>query len=322
MPQTNIATTRSTQGRPRPPHRLLDAGALIFSAESGVSYRIGRMLGEGGFGQVLPRPPRLADRPPSCRPRSASRSARVSDALAARGLLRPGRRTATRAPSASTTPSRCSAREPRARVLYCLVARVRLSTATSAPSSQRHPASDGREAGRPPRDRPASARSSGKLHRGQMLHRDLTPLNVFVCERRQLEARRLRHRPAAERPARRHGAARSTRTMVAERHFLAATAPEVADARRRVSGGAAARPCSSRATRRDRVTPRPRFAYLAVQRSPEGDRATAASASAASATRRADELIAALHAGLRRPRSRAGAAQSLKKACTSRSPAS
>jgi serine/threonine protein kinase len=24
----------------------------------------------------------------------------------------------------------------------------------------------------------------GKLHRGQMLHRDLTPLNVFVCEGR------------------------------------------------------------------------------------------------------------------------------------------
>ena len=27
----------------------------------------------------------------------------------------------------------------------------------------------------------------GKLHRGQMLHRDLTPLNVFVCEGRRLK---------------------------------------------------------------------------------------------------------------------------------------
>ena len=27
----------------------------------------------------------------------------------------------------------------------------------------------------------------GKLHRGQLLHRDLTPLNVFVCEGRQLK---------------------------------------------------------------------------------------------------------------------------------------
>jgi serine/threonine-protein kinase len=27
----------------------------------------------------------------------------------------------------------------------------------------------------------------GKLHRGQMLHRDLTPLNVFVCDRRRLK---------------------------------------------------------------------------------------------------------------------------------------
>ena len=27
----------------------------------------------------------------------------------------------------------------------------------------------------------------GKLHRGQMLHRDLTPLNVFVCDGRRLK---------------------------------------------------------------------------------------------------------------------------------------
>src|SRR5262249_10943247 len=27
----------------------------------------------------------------------------------------------------------------------------------------------------------------GKLHRGQMLHRDLTPMNVFVCEPRRLK---------------------------------------------------------------------------------------------------------------------------------------
>src|SRR6185436_2991449 len=27
----------------------------------------------------------------------------------------------------------------------------------------------------------------GKLHRGQMLHRDLTPLNVFVCDDRRLK---------------------------------------------------------------------------------------------------------------------------------------
>ncbi len=27
----------------------------------------------------------------------------------------------------------------------------------------------------------------GKLHRGQLLHRDLTPLNVFVCDGRRLK---------------------------------------------------------------------------------------------------------------------------------------
>src|SRR4029434_6077894 len=27
----------------------------------------------------------------------------------------------------------------------------------------------------------------GKLHRGQLLHRDLTPMNVFVCESKRLK---------------------------------------------------------------------------------------------------------------------------------------
>ena len=34
---------------------------------------------------------------------------------------------------------------------------------------------------------PASWRCWSRLHRGQLLHRDLTPLNVFVCEGRQLK---------------------------------------------------------------------------------------------------------------------------------------
>ena len=40
----------------------------------------------------------------------------------------------------------------------------------------------------------------GKLHRGQLLHRDLTPLNVFVCEKSRLKLGDFGIVATAERP--------------------------------------------------------------------------------------------------------------------------
>ncbi len=78
----------------------------------------------------------------------------------------------------------------------------------------------------------------GKLHRGQMLHRDLTPMNVFVCDGVCLEARRLRHREPSERPAR-HRRKHAEPVGRSERHPLGRGA-QVADARRRLPGRPAA----------------------------------------------------------------------------------
>jgi serine/threonine-protein kinase len=102
------ATTRTASGGHRRPHAvLLHEGQLVYSVESGLSYRIGRMLGAGGFGQVF---------------------------------------LATREGRSTTVPE-----------TLC----VKVST-----------------------------RMDGWLREayfGQLLHRDLTPLNVFVCDAHRLK---------------------------------------------------------------------------------------------------------------------------------------
>ena len=48
------ATTRAATGAPLiAAGTYLSAGQVVHSVESGLSYRIGRLLGAGGFGQVF-----------------------------------------------------------------------------------------------------------------------------------------------------------------------------------------------------------------------------------------------------------------------------
>ena len=94
----------------------------------------------------------------------------------------------------------------------------------------------------------------GKLHRGQLLHRDLTPMNVFVCDGRRLK---LGDFGIVRQQSDRRGitAQHDERADGAERHPRRRRA-EVAGARRRLSGRAAARRCWSRATRARASAPR------------------------------------------------------------------
>ena len=64
----------------------------------------------------------------------------------------------------------------------------------------------------------------GKLHRGQLLHRDLTPLNVFVCDGRQLK---LGDFGIVQQQSDRRGiTARTMNALTAPSDILAGTAPK------------------------------------------------------------------------------------------------
>src|SRR5262249_31998391 len=64
----------------------------------------------------------------------------------------------------------------------------------------------------------------GKLHRGQLLHRDLTPVNVFVCEGRQLKLGDFGI--ARQQTSHRGITARTMNAFTAPSEFLAGAAPK------------------------------------------------------------------------------------------------
>ena len=211
---------------------LLIPNQLIASPETGLRYRIERLLGAG---RLRPGLSRHAARPLADGARDGlHQGQRAHRRLAARGLLRPAaRRPSARDPRLRRVPA--DARRT-ARVLYCLALEYARHGDLSAFLAAHRQARGRRRGAR--REIAGILQVLGKLHRGQLLHRDLTPLNVFVCDGRTPQARRLRHRPAAERPARHHRA-HDERADGAERHPRRRRA-EVAGARRRLSGRAAA----------------------------------------------------------------------------------
>ena len=176
------ATTRATSSIHVP---AVDAGQLlaptqvIFSPETKLQYRIERMLGAGGFGQAY-----LATR----RGRSATIPEQVCIKVSARidgwlreayfGLLLDGH------PRAVRVFDRFPLMRADGQVLYYLALEYACHGDLSAHLQQ---------AGRKWTE--AAARREiagilevlGKLHRGQLLHRDLTPMNVFVCDGRRLK---------------------------------------------------------------------------------------------------------------------------------------
>ena len=178
----SAAITR-TATAPRVPVRRgehwLRIGQVITSPETQLRYEIERLLGEGGFGQVY-----LA--------RRLSRSTLVPEIVCIKishridgwlreayfGQLLDGHPRAIRV--FDTFPILEGDRS----IAYCLALEYASQGDLSAFLKRR---------ARPWPE--ASARREiagildvlGKLHRGQMLHRDLTPMNVFVCDDRRLK---------------------------------------------------------------------------------------------------------------------------------------
>ncbi len=176
------ATTRLTRSLRVPIQRgpnLLAPGQVIVSTETELQYSIERLLGEGGFGQVY-----LAKRlgRSSIVPEVVciKVSARIDGWLreAYFGLLLDDHPRAIRV--FDTFPLMRAERG----ILYCLALEYARHGDLSA-FLERARASWPEATAR--REIAGILEVLGKLHRGQMLHRDLTPLNVFVCDRQRLK---------------------------------------------------------------------------------------------------------------------------------------
>jgi len=182
LKNASAATTRSaTSVRVRfdRARHLLAPAQVITSPETLIEYRIERLLGEGGFGQVY-----LATRlgRSSVVPEIVciKVSARIDGWLreAYFGQLLHGHPRAIRV--FDTFPLM----RPDGQALYCLTLEYARHGDLSAflshtPRGWPEPAARREIAG--------ILEVLGKLHRGQALHRDLTPLNVFVCDGRRLK---------------------------------------------------------------------------------------------------------------------------------------
>jgi serine/threonine protein kinase len=181
MPRHAATATTRTASRV---HRklavqLLEDGQRVFSVESGLSYRIGRMLGAGGFGQVF-----LSTR--------EGRSATVPETVCIKvsthmdGWLREAYfgQLLHDHPRAIRVFDIFPVLDDSRRVLYCLAIEYASHGDLSA-FLARHPQHWKERAVR--REIAGLLHVLGKLHRGQLLHRDLTPLNVFVCGQQSLK---------------------------------------------------------------------------------------------------------------------------------------
>ena len=176
------ATTRAAtelRGRTRRTRDLFEPGDVITSSETHLQYRVERLLGEGGFGQVY-----LVRRLGRSQVIPSLVCIKVSERIdgwlreAYFGQLLDGHPRAIKV--FEIFPLMRASERP----LYCLVleyARYGDLNACLQRAEKPWPESTAR------REIAGILEVLGKLHRGQMLHRDLTPLNVFVCDKRQLK---------------------------------------------------------------------------------------------------------------------------------------
>jgi serine/threonine-protein kinase len=176
------ATTRTVRRFHHSDHRgepLLRSAEIVSSPETGLGYRIERLLGEGGFGQVY-----LANR--------IGRSSTVPETVCIKvsrridGWLREAYfgQLLDAHPRAIRVFDAFPLLRPDGRILYSLALEFALHGDLSAFLSR---TTKGWTEAAARREIAGILEVLGKLHRGQTLHRDLTPLNVFVCDGRRLK---------------------------------------------------------------------------------------------------------------------------------------
>ena len=176
-PARAAATTRRTSSIHVPVENARDYLAsrqAVVSPETGLQYRVERLLGKGGFGEVY-----LARRVGRSSAVPETVCVKVSDSIdgwvreAYFGTLLDGH------PRAIGIFDKFPLMRPDGRVLYYLA----LEYACHGDLAD-YLARTGKpwQEGRVRREIAGILQVLGKLHRGQLLHRDLTPMNVFVCE--------------------------------------------------------------------------------------------------------------------------------------------
>src|SRR4029079_14603829 len=177
MPATiSSATTRTTRSIHVPMARgqqLLISGQVVESPETGLRYRVDRLIGEGGFGQayLARRVGRSADVPEwICLQVSARVDVWIREAYFGQLL--------DDHPRAIRVFDMFPLMRADGRVLYYLALEYAEHGDLSA--FLRRESKGWRETA-VRREIAGILDVLRKLHRGQMLHRDLTPVNVFVC---------------------------------------------------------------------------------------------------------------------------------------------
>ncbi len=163
------ARQRLTRGR-----RLLEPEQIVTSSESRLRYKVAHLIGEGGFGQVyLAR--RLGHSPVVAETVCVKVSEHIDGWVRETyfGQLLEGHPRAIRLFDAFPLTRGDD------QVLYCLVLEYARHGDLRA---YLHRSEGGWPEKKVRREIAGILEVLGKLHRGQLLHRDLTPLNVFVCE--------------------------------------------------------------------------------------------------------------------------------------------
>jgi serine/threonine protein kinase len=215
---TAAVTRTATAGRAQSSRHqdFVAIGQVITSPETQLQYEVERLLGEGGFGQVY-----LA--------RRLGRSTLVPEIVCIKvsrhidGWLREAYfgRLLDGNPRAIGVFDVFPMMGPARTVLYCLVLEYARHGDLSAFLRR---TSRGWTEAAVRREIAGILEVLAKLHRGQLLHRDLTPVNVFVCDNRRLK---LGDFGIVRQQSDRRGiTAHTMNALTAPSEFLARTAPK------------------------------------------------------------------------------------------------
>ena len=167
-------TAQAEQAEVRAPSAPV--GPTAYSSETGRTYHLNRLIGKGGFGEVYLATPSPREGLPAqvCVKISDRMSAWLREAYFAELLLRE--------PRALRVYDRFAEVEG-TRMRYCLAMEYAEHGDLGAWLARKGPQPERVVR----REIAAILRALDAVHRGQALHRDLTPFNVFVCENEQLK---------------------------------------------------------------------------------------------------------------------------------------